>query len=148
MLALPVDEGSDKDRLFDLLMRRFDALAPLKPAFKTGLAELRRGRIATLEAGLVGGVNLHRSMIWVLEAAGLDGSCIMNDVRAKILGVAYLSAFRAWLDDESPDLTKTMAALDKALDRAVAFLRLRARGGRDDAKASTLDEAVQDAPAN
>ena len=125
MLAAPLDAGSPKDRLFDLLMRRFDALAPLKPAFKNGVAELRRGRLATLEAGLVGGLRLHRSMIWVLEAAGLEGSCVVNELRAKVLSVAYLSAFRAWLEDESPDLTKTMATLDKNLGRAVGFMRFR-----------------------
>lgn len=146
MLAAPVDAGSDKDRLFDLLMRRFDALAPIKPAFTTGLSELRRGRLATLEAGLVGGLNLRRSMIWVLEAAGLEGPCIVNEMRAKILGIAYLSAFRVWLDDESPDLTRTMAALDKALGRAVGFLRLRERTVPE--ATSDVGSSVQDAPAN
>ena len=148
MLAAPVDDGNAKDRLFDLLMRRFDALAPLKPAFTTGLTELRRGRLASLEAGLLGAINLHRSMIWVLEAAGFEGSCVVNDIRAKILGVAYLSAFRIWLDDDSPDLTKTMAALDKALARAVGLLRLRERTGRDDEPLSDPGSSAQDAPAN
>jgi AcrR family transcriptional regulator len=128
MLAAPVDAGPAKDRLFDLLMRRFDALAPLKPAFRTGVDELRRGRLGSLEAGLIGGMRLHRSMIWVLEAAGLEGSCVVTDVRAKILSVAYLAAFRVWLDDDSPDLTKTMATLDKNLGRAVGFMRLRDEG--------------------
>lgn len=131
MLAQPVDEGSAKDRLFDLLMRRFDALAPLKPAFKTGLAELRRGRLATLEAGLIGSLHLRRGMIWVLAAAGLEGSCIVTEMRAKILGIAYLSAFRVWLDDESVDLAGTMAALDKALGRAMGFMGLGGRRGDD-----------------
>ncbi len=148
MLAAPVDEGSVKDRLFDLLMRRFDALAPLKPAFTTGLAELRRGRFASLEAALIGGLNLRRGMIWTLAAAGLEGSCIVTEMRVKIIGIAYLSAFRVWLDDESIDLTKTMAALDKALDRAVAFLRLGESRGAEGTATPTGDAAVQDAPAN
>ena len=139
MLAAPVDAGSAKDRLFDVLMRRFDALAALKPAFKTGVEELRRGRLASLEAGLVGGFLLHRSMIWVLEAAGLEGSCVTNDLRAKILGVAYLSAFRIWLDDDSPDLTKTMAALDKNLGRAVGFMKIREESAQADPGSSEND---------
>lgn len=147
MLAAPVDDGSDKDRLFDLLMRRFDALAPLKPAFKTGLGELRRGKLATLEAGLIGGINLHRGMIWVVEAAGLEGSCFVTDMRARIVGAAYLSAFRVWLDDDSPDLTRTMAALDKSLARAVRLLRLRDNARRDGEEIVDPEISPQGAPA-
>ena len=139
MLAAPVDSGSAKDRLFDLLMRRFDALAALKSAFKSGGSELRRGRLESLEAGLIGGLLLHRSMIWALEAAGLKGSCVTNDARAKILGVAYLSAFRVWLDDESPDLTRTMATLDKNLGRAVGFMRIRDEGAEADSISAGSD---------
>jgi hypothetical protein len=39
-----------------------------------------------------------------------------------VLGTAYLAAFRVWLDDDSVDLARTMASLDKALKRALPLL--------------------------
>jgi AcrR family transcriptional regulator len=122
MLAAPVDGGPIKDRLFDLLMRRFDALAPLKPAFRLGIAELRKGRLGTLEPALVGAMSLRCSMACVLDAVGLTGACLLTEMRIKVLGTAYLAAFRVWLDDDSVDLARTMASLDKALKRALPLL--------------------------
>jgi len=122
MLDGPTEEGPARDRVFDLLMRRFDGLAPLKPAFKTGLANLRKGSLSTLEPGLVAALSLPKSMVLVLEAAGVEGSCLVTKLRAKILGAVYLSVFRVWLDDDSEDLARTMAALDKALGRASSIL--------------------------
>ena len=124
MLDGTEEEGSPRDRVFDLLMRRFDALASLKPAFKTGLGELRKGRLGTLEAAAVAALGLKRSMSRVLDAAGVSGSCLTIGLRAKILGTVYVAGFRVWLDDDSDDLARTMAALDKALTRASPFLGL------------------------
>lgn len=143
MLGSEDESGSARDRLFDLLMRRFDALAPLKPAFALGRSGLRRGRLEALPAALLGGLGLRRGMLTALDAARLSGTCITTEMRAKILGIAYLSAFRVWLDDESADLAATMAALDKALERAVGWLRL---DGAEASPAAAAD-AAQDAPA-
>jgi hypothetical protein len=57
-------------------------------------------------------------MAWMLEAAGLSAAGLRGIVRAKTLVGVWLYALRAWKDDESPDLSGTMAAMDKALDQA------------------------------
>jgi hypothetical protein len=41
-----------------------------------------------------------------------------------VLAVAYLAAFSVFLEDDSADLTRTMAALDRALRRAEPLLGL------------------------
>ncbi|HVJ53056.1 MAG TPA: helix-turn-helix domain-containing protein [Aliidongia sp.] len=120
-LAVATDpEERPRDRLFDILMRRFDALAPYKPALRRMVADTRRLRFDPIPMALC----LPRSMGWMLEAAHISSTGIAGAVRVKVLCLAYLSVLRTYLDDESPDLTRTMAALDRALRRAEPFLRL------------------------
>jgi len=114
-LAAASSEGSHRDRLFDLLMRRFDALQ----AHRAGVVALLRALpMEPLTAAFLAAANL-RSMGWLLEGAGISASGpIIGQLRAKALLVVNLAALRAWMDDSSEDLSATMAALDRALDRA------------------------------
>jgi hypothetical protein len=57
-------------------------------------------------------------MSWVLEAAGMDTSGIKGAIRVAGLGGIYLNVLRTWMEDDSADLGRTMAALDKNLSRA------------------------------
>ncbi len=100
-----------RDRLFDLLMRRFEALEPWKPGLVRLTHELPRDPMLLLLAGL----RVERSMCWTLEAAGLSASGILGRLRAKVLLGVYLAGLKTWLTDDSPDLSKTLAALDKAI---------------------------------
>ncbi len=109
----PEADEPARDRLFDLLMRRFDAL------------QLRRaGMVAILRAlprdPLAAACLLPRfavSLGWMLEAAGISASGPLGSVRIKALGAVYLNALRIWLDDDSADLSQTMAAVDSGLRR-------------------------------
>ena len=58
------------------------------------------------------------SMAWMLEAAGLNSGGINGAIRTKGLAVIYGCALSAWLADDSPDASKTMAVLDRGLARA------------------------------
>ena len=72
MLAAPPDELlelSPRERLFELLMRRLDALAPFKP----GLARLRVEARAEVELALATLASLDRMAAWLLDLAGLPG---------------------------------------------------------------------------
>lgn len=110
----PVDaDGTVRDRLFDLLMRRFDALMPHKDALK---ALLRAGPDCGL--AFTAGPRLTQSLRWTLDAAGLDTGGFLGLLRIKGLAAAYAWAMRAFLTDDSADKAKTMAALDQALARA------------------------------
>ena len=118
MLAAKIDaDGSVKDKLFEILMRRFDALAPHKAAVKNILADLPREPVAALCAL----PSLLRSMRWAAEAAGVRTATPLAPFKINALAIAYLAALRVWLDDDSADAAKTMAALDKSLGRLEAL---------------------------
>lgn len=116
-------EGGAHDRLFDTLMRRFDALRPYREAL---------GNIVCAEAGdpvsaLCGLCRLGRSMACMLEAARLSATGLRGALRVKALGLAYLATLRVFLRDDSPDMAATMAALDRNLSRLGRLARLCSR---------------------
>ncbi|HET6161726.1 MAG TPA: TetR/AcrR family transcriptional regulator [Dongiaceae bacterium] len=104
-------EGSAKDRLFDLLMRRFDILNEHREAYAALAWELPR---TPLEASCLM-LQLRRSLANMLEAAGLSASGLRGALRIEVLGAIYACALRVFLKDETADLSKTMAELDKRL---------------------------------
>ncbi len=121
VLAEPPAAETDerpRDRLFDLLMRRFDALKGYRPA----LDVLRRELPADPLSALCAGASLLRSMRWMLEAADIQTGGCRGVVAVKLTGAAYLSAMRVWRGDDSSDLARTMAALDRSLRRIERWL--------------------------
>jgi AcrR family transcriptional regulator len=106
--------GPVKDRLFDLLMRRFDKLDAHK-AGMTRIAEDTGRDPLSLVCSLA---RLDRSMAAMLEAAGISAGGLRGVIRVKGLAAVYLAGLRAWFRDDSADKAKTMAALDRALSRA------------------------------
>jgi AcrR family transcriptional regulator len=114
VLAVPLEAEPDerpRDRVFDLLMRRFDALQPHRPV----LEALRRDLVADPCTTLALGAGLMASMRLMLEAAGIGAQGIGGIVAVKLTAAAYLAAAHTWARDESPDLAPTMAALDRRL---------------------------------
>jgi len=57
-------------------------------------------------------------MGWLLEAADVSSQGHRGELRKHGLGLVWGYGVRAWLHDESPDLSATMAAVDAALNRA------------------------------
>jgi ubiquinone biosynthesis protein COQ9 len=106
--------GPVRDRLFDMLMRRFDVLQ----AHRKGVLALLRTLAAEPGTAMLLDVATRRSMRWILEAAGFDTSGLTGELYVHGLEGVWLWTVRAWRNDESPDLAATMAALDKALNRA------------------------------
>lgn len=121
-----------RDRLFDVVMRRFDALRPYRDGFGRIAYDQARDPLA-LCCSLC---SLRRSMALMLEAAGLSSSGPRGLLRVKGLSVLYLATMRVWLRDETADLSKTMAALDGYLRRFEGLatrLNRRGRGTADQA---------------
>jgi len=111
----PADpEEPVRDRLFEVVMRRFDALGPNRNA----IAAILRGLPADPVAGLDMAPRFANSMAWMLEAAGLSANGIKGTLRIKGLALIYLATLRVWLGDDSEDQARTMAALDSNLKRA------------------------------
>jgi AcrR family transcriptional regulator len=113
LAAPPEGEEGEKprDRVFDLLMRRFDALQPYRGA----LAVLGRELPTDPLVALATGARLLHAMCWMLEAADIPTGGLRGAVAVKLTAAAYLATLRTWLRDETPDLAPTMAALDRRL---------------------------------
>ncbi len=108
-------EESPRERLFDILMSRFDALQQHRAGMLALLAALRFDPATSL---LLYGATL-QSMKWLLDGAGIPSNGIVGTLRIQGLLALWLYALRAWERDESPDLSATMAAVDRGLDRAI-----------------------------
>lgn len=114
VLATPVEAELDerpRDRVFDLLMRRFDALKPYRGAIEVLGRELPTDPLAAMVAG----AGLLRSMAWMLEAAGIAADGLGGILAVKLTVAAYMRTLREWLRDDTVDLAPTMAALDRRL---------------------------------
>lgn len=114
------NETPARDRLFDIMMERFDVLN-----------EYRGGILTVLESfhydpkqAVISCPHLCRSMSWMLEAAGIEVSGIKGAMKIAGLTALYIKTLRVWRSDESVDMAKVMAALDKDLGR-VEGLALR-----------------------
>jgi len=114
VLAVPTEseEGErPRDRLFDLLMRRFDALQPHRASLEALRRDLPTDPLTAI--AIVG--TLLCSMRLMLEAAGIASHGIGGMIAVKLVAAAYLAAAHTWARDESPDLAPTMTALDRRL---------------------------------
>jgi ubiquinone biosynthesis protein COQ9 len=107
-------EGSVRDRLFGLLMRRIDTLQ----AHRAGVLSLMHALPFEPLTAVLLACATRRSMRWLLEAAGADVSGLSGELKLRGLVAVWLWTLRAWERDESADLSATMAALDAALRRA------------------------------
>jgi len=117
MLAGGVVGGdAPRDRLFDVLMRRLDALRP----YRAGLRVILRESVGTPALlGILPG--LLRSMGWTLTAAGLPVGGCRGRLARRLVAALYVSVLPTFFRDESRDLGSTMATLDKRLRQVEAL---------------------------
>ena len=108
-------EDTDRDRLFDVVMMRFETLQPSRSAIK------RIADTAGPQFGLV--ERLVKSQRWMLETAGLAADGTLGTVRTLGLSAVYADVFRVWLKDEDAGMAKTMARLDRQLRRSERLYR-------------------------
>lgn len=108
-------DQSSRDAIFEVLMSRFDILAPYKSALKS-IAASWPADPALLSAVL-------SSQAWMLRTAGVSPDGLDGQLRVGGLAALYVSVFRAWLADDDPGLAKTMAVLDRRLRRGERTLK-------------------------
>jgi AcrR family transcriptional regulator len=126
-------EEPPRERLFDVLMRRLEILAPHKAALRSlTRSAMRNPPLALALNGLA-----VRSEQWMLTAADIGAAGPRGMLRAQGLAVLFASVLRTWVDDDDPGLARTMAALDRALARGQRWsgfldgaLRMAACAGR------------------
>jgi AcrR family transcriptional regulator len=120
VLAQDLSDMADeppRERLFDVLMRRLDAMAPHRGAVRSLLRSA--GRNPPLAVALNG--LAVRSQQWMLTAAEINASGPCGMVQAQGLALLFGSVLRTWARDEDPGLAPTLAALDRALARGQRF---------------------------
>jgi AcrR family transcriptional regulator len=103
LLAEDLSEMADepaRERLFDVLMRRLELLAPHREAVRSLIRSARRNPPLAL----------------ALNAAGPRGM-----IRAQGLAALFGQVLSTWLRDDDPGQARTMAALDRALARGQRF---------------------------
>ena len=115
-----LDESSDdllgepaKERLFDVLMRRLDAMAPYKAGLQGIMDWARRDPLSAAALNR----EVLNSMRFMLESAGIDCEGAVGAVKLQGLAMAWARVLEVWFRDDDPGLSATMAALDKELTR-------------------------------
>lgn len=135
----PEPDPHPRDRLFDVLMTRFDVLNDHRAGVLAVLDDLRQDPLgAAMQA-----IPFERSMAWMLEAAGIGTRGLRGRLKIRVLGLLYLDVLRTWRKDESPDMAATMKALDERLRQAEQLANTFevGSGGRRPKK-PTSDEAA------
>jgi AcrR family transcriptional regulator len=137
MIDKQVLEGSSEDlsgepareRLFDVMMRRFDALSPYKSALRRIAYAVRMGPLALAALNRVA-LNSQRFM---LASAGISTEGPLGLLKLQGAVIVFGNTMETWFEDDDPTLAKTMARLDRelkrgerAMERAEDFRRLTA----------------------
>jgi len=142
-------EEPARERLFDILMRRLEALAPHRAAIRSLLRSARRDPPLAVALNKLA----VRSQQWMLTAAGIGAAGPSGMIRAQGMAVLFASVLGTWTDDDDAGQARTMAALDRALARGqrlagflddlcaiparLCRLRSRRRRSRDDESEET-----------
>jgi len=107
------DGMSPRDTLFDVLMERFDVMNEERAALSSIMGHIK----CDPAQAVVTMPYLCRSMSWMLEASGFETRGLRGALKLSAVTGLYLKTLRVWLEDDSEDMAKVMAALDKDLGR-------------------------------
>lgn len=110
-----------RERLFDVMMRRLEALEPHREAIRSLLESTRRDPCLAVALNSMA----VRSQQWMLTAADIKATGTRGMMRAQGLAMLYARVLQTFVHDDDPGHARTMAALDNALGRGerwVGFL--------------------------
>lgn len=113
------DEDADmadepaRERLFDVLMRRIEALTPHKQAVRSLMRSARRDPCLALALNTLA----VRSQQWMLTAADINASGPKGMIRAQGMAILFARVLQTFVHDDDPGHARTMAALDRELSR-------------------------------
>lgn len=121
--AAELAEMSPRERIFEAIMRRLDAL----DAFRPGLAALQRDPQARLALGCRALCAADRTAARLVEIAGIEPGTRAWLAR-RGLALVYARTFAVWLADASADKAATLAELDRRLGQLFWLLGESAAG--------------------
>ena len=118
-----IEDSNDKDMIFEIFMMRFDILQKYRKAILNIFNSLKKKT-----KNLINFLSLLLdSVIFMIGYTKISTNGIVGQLKIKGVLIIYLITFLAWSKDTSPDLEKTMIALDKYLDQTknmIKFLNL------------------------
>src|SRR5579871_6614445 len=108
----PAEGEGARDRLFEVLMHRFEALVPYRDALRRIIRSARRDlRLARCLHQIA-----KRSQMWMLVGADIHHGGLLGRLAIHGTVLAYSDVLSVFLDDDE-DLARTMARLDHTLRR-------------------------------
>lgn len=107
-----------RERVFDVMMRRLDALAPYKRALRRIASGLRQDPLSLAALNRLA-LNSQRFM---LAAAGISTEGPLGLLKLQGAVVVFANTFETWLEDDDLSLARTMARLDRELRRGERVL--------------------------
>jgi AcrR family transcriptional regulator len=129
-----------RERVFDVMMRRFDAMAPYKRALRRITYALRQDPLA-LAALNREGLN---SMRFILASAGISTEGPLSHLKLQGAVIVFANTMQTWLEDDDPALARTMARLDRELRRGERVLEQAEDFRRLTAPLRALGQAIVD----
>jgi hypothetical protein len=120
MLEAAADIDSDapsRDRLFDVVMVRFDAMQDRRASW----ASILEADAHEPAAALARAARRIRTSAWALEAVGISTASLQATARIMGLARRLRKVEALWLKDDA-DLSKTMAGLDQTLRESEQWL--------------------------
>jgi ubiquinone biosynthesis protein COQ9 len=110
-------EGEAHDRLFDVIIKRLEIMQPYRPV----VGSVLKRRIGDPGEAAVMLQSVAITVGWIAAAAKVEEEPAWQSWGRIGLGRAYIKAVTAWAGDDDPGLSRTMAALDRALRDWAAF---------------------------
>jgi AcrR family transcriptional regulator len=129
-----------RERVFDVMMRRFDAMTPYKAALRRIVWALRFDPLS-LAALNQAGLNSQRYM---LASVGISTEGPLGLLKVQGAVIVLANTMETWLEDDDPVQARTMARLDRELRRGERVLERAEDFRRLTAPFRALGQAVLD----
>jgi AcrR family transcriptional regulator len=113
-------EEPARERLFDVLMRRLEAMAPYREAIRSLIRSARRSPPLAFALNSLA----VRSQQWMLAAADISTSGPRGMIQAQGLAMMFARVLGTFVRDEDEGLARTMASLDRELGRGQRYLEM------------------------
>ena len=115
-----LDPGiSIRERLLEIMLVRFDVLAP----YKDGVCELLKVTGKDPKMFVVAAKAIRISMRSSLEAVGVSTRGVRGNIKIKGLAAVFLLGMRTWSKEERNDITATTRILDDRLKWAESIAK-------------------------
>jgi AcrR family transcriptional regulator len=129
-----------RERVFDVMMRRIDALTPYKAALRRIAWAVRYDPVSLAALNQLA-LNTQRFM---LAAAGISTEGPLGLVKLQGGALVFANTLQTWFEDDDPALSRTMARLDRELRRGERVLEMAEDFRRLTAPFRALGQALLD----